>query len=111
MSLADAQRLNLIGQGVAHWDPSGLATVERIDLSGQPAHLTRRLIRVDTAAHDGEPALDWSLANRDPLLEDAATATEWPFTAETLAVALPKAYSELAAKGIEPKRQLPILRL
>ena len=27
----------------------------------------------------------------------------------TLAVALPKAYAELAAKGIEPKRQLPIL--
>ena len=44
-------------------------------------------------------------------LEDAATATEWPFTAETLAVALPKAYAELAAKGIEPKRQLPILGL
>lgn len=41
-------------------------------------------------------------------LEDAAAATEWPFTAETLAVALPKAYAELAAKGIEPKRQLPI---
>lgn len=41
-------------------------------------------------------------------LEDAATATDWPFTAETLAVALPKAYSELKAKGIEPKKQLPI---
>ncbi|NHB83803.1 hypothetical protein G7085_01430 [Tessaracoccus sp. HDW20] len=44
-------------------------------------------------------------------LEDAAAATEWPFTAETLAVALPKAYAELKAKGIEPKTQLPILSL
>ena len=41
-------------------------------------------------------------------VEDAAAATEWPFTQETLAVALPKAYAELAARGIEPKRQLPI---
>lgn len=44
-------------------------------------------------------------------LADAAGATEWPFTSETLAVALPHAYAELAAKGIEPKRQLPIVRL
>lgn len=45
------------------------------------------------------------------MLEDAAGATEWPFTAETLSVALPKAYAELAAKGVEPRRQLPILKL
>lgn len=44
-------------------------------------------------------------------LADAAAATEWPFTAETLAVALPKAYAELAAKGVEPRRQLPIFGL
>lgn len=44
-------------------------------------------------------------------VEDAASATEWPFTAETMAVALPKAYAELAAKGVEPKRQLPLLSL
>ncbi len=31
--------------------------------------------------------------------DEAATAVEWPFTPETLAVALPKAYAELAAKG------------
>ncbi|MDO5677651.1 MAG: MBL fold metallo-hydrolase [Propionibacteriaceae bacterium] len=41
-------------------------------------------------------------------LDDAASAVDWPFTAETLAAALPKAYAELKAKGIEPKRQLPI---
>lgn len=44
-------------------------------------------------------------------LEDAATAVEWPFGAEMLATALPKAYAELAAKGIVPKTQLPILKL
>lgn len=44
-------------------------------------------------------------------LEDAATAVEWPFSPETLAAALPKAYAELAARGIEPKRQLPIFGL
>lgn len=43
--------------------------------------------------------------------EEAATAVEWPFGPETLALALPKAYAELAAKGVEPKRQLPILNL
>lgn len=42
---------------------------------------------------------------------EAVSALEWPFSAETLGVALPKAYAELAAKGIEPKRQLPILGL
>lgn len=41
-------------------------------------------------------------------LEDAASSVEWPFSAETLASALPQAYRELAAKGIEPRRQLPI---
>ncbi|MFT3889804.1 MAG: MBL fold metallo-hydrolase [Arachnia sp.] len=41
-------------------------------------------------------------------LEDAAAAAEWPFSADTIAAALPLAYKELAAKGITPKRQLPI---
>lgn len=44
-------------------------------------------------------------------LADAADATEWPFAQETLAAALPKAYAELAAKGITPKKQLPIFGL
>lgn len=42
-------------------------------------------------------------------LEDAASETEWPFSAETLAVALPLIYGELAAKGIKPRTQLPIM--
>lgn len=48
------------------------------------------------------------LIEQGTALEDAAAATEWPFTAATLAVALPKAYAELAAKGVVPKKQLPI---
>lgn len=49
-----------------------------------------------------------SLIQQGTSAEEAATAMEWPFTADTLAVALPKAYAELAAKGIEPKKHLPI---
>lgn len=41
-------------------------------------------------------------------LEDAQAAIEWPFSAETMSVALPLAYGQLAAKGIKPRRQLPI---
>lgn len=42
-------------------------------------------------------------------LEDAATEAEWPFSAETMAVALPLIYAELEAKGIKPRTQLPIM--
>lgn len=41
-------------------------------------------------------------------LEDAAASTEWPFTDETLAVALPLIYAELEAKGIKPRTHLPL---
>lgn len=41
-------------------------------------------------------------------LADAATATQWPFSEETLAVALPLIYAELEAKGIKPRTHLPI---
>lgn len=74
LSLKDARERNLIGQVVNHWDPSGRATVERIDLSGQPAHITRRLVRVNPA-HDNAPALDWTIADREELLEDADSET------------------------------------
>ena len=73
-SLSDLQNNNLIGQAVKHWDPSGLSGVERIDLSGQPAHVTRRLIKV-VPAQDNFPALNWDSAQRDDLLEDPATET------------------------------------
>lgn len=41
-------------------------------------------------------------------LADAADASEWPFGRETLDVALPLIYAELAAKGVTPKTHLPI---
>lgn len=44
-------------------------------------------------------------------LQDAATASEWPFTQETLTVALPLIYAELEAMGIKPRTQLPISSL
>lgn len=61
-----AQASNLLGQAVRHRDPSGLAGVQRIDLSGQPAHITRRLIRTDLQGADG--VVNWTAG--DALLED-----------------------------------------
>ena len=46
-NLTDAKQRNLVGQAVGHWDPSGLSTVELVDLSGNPAHVTRTLIAPD----------------------------------------------------------------
>lgn len=42
-------------------------------------------------------------------LADAYDKTEWPFGRETLETALPLVYDALAAKGIKPRTQLPIL--
>lgn len=44
-------------------------------------------------------------------LEDAADASEWPFSRETLDVALPLIYEELERKGVKPRTQLPISSL
>lgn len=49
------------------------------------------------------------LARNGTSWQDAIEATEWPFSAETLTVALPLAYQELANKGIKPGRQLPLI--
>lgn len=67
-ALAALQAANLIGQAVEHRDPGGRATVERVDLSGQAAHVTHRLVR----PHAGNAAgiIDWSAG--DSLLEAAA---------------------------------------
>jgi RHS repeat-associated protein len=68
--LQSAGTLNLIGQAVEHWDPSGRATVKRIDLCGKPAHITRTLVTVDTT-QDDVPALGWpaAAADRQALLD------------------------------------------
>ncbi|HMR48602.1 MAG TPA: MBL fold metallo-hydrolase [Arachnia sp.] len=42
-------------------------------------------------------------------IEDAYDKTEWPFSRETLETALPLVYDALAAKGIAPRTQLPLL--
>ncbi len=42
-------------------------------------------------------------------VEDAYAAAEWPFEEATVRAALPVAYAQLAAAGITPKRQLPLL--
>lgn len=44
-------------------------------------------------------------------LEDAADASEWPFTRATLDVALPLIYGELESMGVKPRTQLPISSL
>lgn len=70
IALASAQAANLIGQPIAHRDPSGLGMIEYVDLCGKPAHLTRRLIRPHAASAAG--LLDWS-ANGNPLEAEAET--------------------------------------
>ncbi|MFO0699252.1 MAG: RHS repeat-associated core domain-containing protein [Nitrospira sp.] len=67
LDLAAAIRRNLIGQAIRHWDPSGKATVERIDLSGKPAHITRSLIKPDADGATG--VLGWPVTNRENLLD------------------------------------------
>lgn len=66
--LAAAQGHNLIGQAVKHWDPSGLATVEQMDLSGQPNHITRSLTKPD-AGSVSTGALNWNIPNPGNLLD------------------------------------------
>jgi glyoxylase-like metal-dependent hydrolase (beta-lactamase superfamily II) len=42
-------------------------------------------------------------------VEDAYEAAEWPFDEQTVRAALPVGYAQLAAAGVTPKRQLPLL--
>ncbi len=63
----DAKQRNLISQAVKHWDPSGLATVERVDLSGQPSHVTRTLVRMASDPALEPELLDWYLSRTAPL--------------------------------------------
>ncbi len=67
VNLDDAKQRNLIGQAVKHWDPSGLATVQRIDLCGQPAHATRTLVKMASAPALEPELLDWQPSRTAPL--------------------------------------------
>lgn len=51
------------------------------------------------------------LVQQGTKLEDAAEASEWPFSRATLDVALPMIYGELESLGIKPRTQLPISSL
>jgi RHS repeat-associated protein len=55
-TLVELQGENLIGQPVRHYDPSGLATIERIDFKGAVEEITRRLVKAVDA-----PIVDWSI--------------------------------------------------
>jgi len=74
LNLDEAKRRNLIGQAVKHWDPGGLATVERIDLSGQAAHVTRTVVKVVPDPALEPQLLDWNVAVRNNLLESETFA-------------------------------------
>lgn len=67
--LSDAKKNNLIGQAIKHWDPSGKVTVEKIDLSGKPAHVTRTLIKA-TEAGNLDGVLNWQPSRTVPLEDE-----------------------------------------
>jgi RHS repeat-associated protein len=64
---AAAQANNLIGQAINHYDPSGLATVERVDLSAKPAHITRTLVKMAADLLQEPEVLDWNPSRTAPL--------------------------------------------
>jgi RHS repeat-associated protein len=61
--LSAAQQKNLVGQTTKHWDSSGLATVERVDLAGAVSEVTRTLVKDVASA-----LVDWN-GDRAALLE------------------------------------------
>ena len=63
-ALTAVQTRNVIGQAITHYDPSGLATVERVDFKGAAEEITRTLVD-DVEA----PIVDWNVADRAALLD------------------------------------------
>ncbi len=59
-----AKQRNLVGQAIRHWDPSGRATVERLDFKGGVEEITRTLVADVKAA-----VVDWNLTDRQARLE------------------------------------------
>jgi RHS repeat-associated protein len=64
IDVADARQRRLIGQVVKYWDPSGLSSIERVDLCGKPSHVKRTLIRTNVASGG---MLDWQADRVAPL--------------------------------------------
>ena len=70
LALAAARATNLIGQAIKHYDPSGLTTVERIDLSAKPAHITRTLVKMAIDPTQELEVLDWNPSRTLPLEDE-----------------------------------------
>ncbi|CAI9411309.1 MULTISPECIES: MBL fold metallo-hydrolase [Aestuariimicrobium] len=70
---------------------------------GQAEQLVGRGIRLDQALE----ALDTPEIDGRP--HPGASQWDWPYSARTIRTALPLAYAELAAKGLEPRTSLPLL--
>jgi RHS repeat-associated protein len=62
-ALAAAQDRNLIGRRIRHYDTSGLATLERVDVDGAEEEVTRTLLADGTAQ-----VVDWDVGDRSALL-------------------------------------------
>lgn len=62
--LTAAKQRNLVGQVIRHWDPSGRATVERLEFKGGVEEITRTLVADVKAA-----VVDWNLTDRQARLE------------------------------------------
>ncbi len=75
-TLADGKQRNLRGLPYRQYDPSGLNEVERHDFNGKQLDVKRTLTNQYEAA-----LLDWSIADRDSLLEDETFAQETEYDA------------------------------
>lgn len=64
-------------------------------LTHEAEQMVKRGVKLDTALAD---------------LDAAEQSVAWPFEVETMRQVLPKLYAELAAKGVEPRTTLPLLR-
>ena len=42
------------------------------------------------------------------MVQDALGAADWPFSLETMQIMLPLLYQDLARRGLEPRKQLPL---
>lgn len=70
---------------------------------GQAEQLVERGVKLEQALD----ALDSPVIDGRP--HPGASQWEWPYSADTVRVALPLAYAELAAKGLTPRTSLPLL--
>lgn len=76
---------------------------------GQAEQLVQRGVKLDSALEAlDSPVIEVS-GEVDGRPHPGASQWEWPYSTETIRAALPLAYAELAAKGIQPRTSLPLL--